>query len=106
MLTQILTFSRKTDSVRNPLDIAVIVKEAVKMIQASMPSNISVKSSIYPGCGRVLADPVHIHQVIMNLCSNARHAMSESGGTLSVELARSAFGEKGILTMTASMSGL
>lgn len=96
LVDQILTFSRKTDSVRNPLDIAVIVKEAVKMIQASMPSNISVKSSISPGCGRVLADPVHIHQVIMNLCSNARHAMSESGGTLSVELARSAFGEKGI----------
>lgn len=94
LVEQILTFSRKTDSVRKPLDISVVAKETIKLLKPSIPSNIKVESSISQNCGRVLADPVQIHQVIMNLCTNARQAMTDNGGVLKIELSRSDFGEK------------
>jgi len=96
LVDQILTFSRKSDSVRKPLDIAVVVKETIKLLRPSIPSNISLESKIDSNCGRVLVDPVHVHQVIMNLCANSRHAMGENGGILKIEMSRSAFGEKNI----------
>lgn len=94
LVEQILTFSRKTDSIRKPLDIAVLAKETVKLIRPTMPLNIKIESFIANDCGRVLADPAQIHQVIMNLCTNARQAMEENGGILRMEISRSGFGEK------------
>lgn len=96
LVEQILTFSRKSDSVRKPLDIAVVVKETIKLIRPSMPSNIVMESSLAQNCGRVLVDPVYVHQVVMNLCTNSRHAMGDKDGILKIELSRSAFGEKNI----------
>lgn len=94
LVKQILTFSRQSKRVPELVDIAYIAKEAVKMLRAMIPATISIrqKSSVSTR-SRILADPTEIHQVIMNLCTNAAHAMKESGGDLDIELSEVVFGE-------------
>jgi len=86
LVTQILLFSRQTDHERKPLQPHLIIKEALKLLRASIPATISIKQNIQADCGSILADPTQIHQIIMNLCTNAYHAMRETGGELSVTL--------------------
>ena len=86
LVKQILTFSRQGDQEKKPLEIYLIVKEVLELMRASLPSTISISQNIHKDCGSVLADPSQIHQVIMNLCTNAFHAMRANGGTLSVSL--------------------
>ena len=86
LVKQILTFSRRSDQQLQPLAVQLIVIEALKLLRASIPSTIAFKQEIDPNCGLVLADATQIHQVIMNLCTNAYHAMRETGGVLSVRL--------------------
>ena len=85
LVKQILTFSRKTEEERQPLQISLIVKEALKLLRSSIPTTIAIKQSI-ESQGTVLADPTQIHQVMMNLCTNAYHAMRLTGGILAVSL--------------------
>jgi len=85
LVRQILTFSRKTSHDRQPVDIDPIVEEALKLIEVSIPKNITIERHIGTGMKQVLADPTQIHQVVMNLCTNAAHAMPE-GGLLEVRL--------------------
>jgi len=86
LVRQILTFSRWGDEERKPVEISLIVKEALKLLRPSLPSNIDIHTHIDTGCRAVLADPTQIHQVLMNLCTNAYHAMGEHGGALTVSL--------------------
>ncbi|MFP4381876.1 MAG: PAS domain S-box protein [Candidatus Sumerlaeia bacterium] len=86
LVTQILTFSRKVDKELRPLSIKPILKEALKLLRASMPTTIDFHQNIPENCGTILADPTQIHQVIMNLCTNAYHAMKKDGGQLEVSL--------------------
>ena len=86
LVKQILTFSRHRERNRKPLNPGVIVKEAVKLLRASLPSTIWIHLNIDKDPGAVLADPIEIHQVMMNLCTNAAHAMREKGGVLEVRL--------------------
>ncbi len=90
LVKQILAFSRKGEQERQPLAIGLIVKEALKMLRASLPSTIEIKQhiAVSPGTGggMVMADPTQIHQVLMNLCTNAAHAMEAKGGILEVSL--------------------
>ena len=85
LVAQILAFSRKAEQQQQPLQISLIIKEALKMLRASIPTTIEIKQNI-ASTGLVMADPTQIHQVIMNLCTNAYHAMRETGGTLAVSL--------------------
>ena len=85
LVKQILTFSRQTDQERSPLKIQIVIKEALKLLRSSLPTTIEIKQNIATEA-MVLADPTMIHQVIMNLCTNAYHAMRETGGTLGVSL--------------------
>ncbi len=87
LVRQILTFSRQSEQERKPLKIQPIIKEALKLLRASIPSTIEISQNIDKGCGAILADPIRIHQVMMNLCTNAYHAMREKGGVLGVTLA-------------------
>ncbi|MEK6201970.1 MAG: PAS domain S-box protein, partial [Desulfobulbaceae bacterium] len=87
LVKQILTFSRRGEQQLQPLSVQLVVIEALKLLRASIPSTIAFKQEIDKNCGLVLADPTQIHQVIMNLCTNAYHAMRETGGVLSVSLA-------------------
>jgi PAS domain S-box-containing protein len=87
LVKHILTFSRKTEHEQKPVRIDSIVKEALKLLRPSLPSTIEIRQSISSPVDPILADPSQIHQVLMNLCTNAAHAMRERGGILSVELA-------------------
>ncbi len=85
LVKQILTFSRKTDRETKPMMPKLVIKEALKLLRASLPSTIEIQQSIRSD-DVVLADPTQIHQVIMHLCTNAGHAMQEQGGRLGVSL--------------------
>lgn len=82
---QILTFSRQSEYQKQPFKIYLEIKEALKLLRSSIPANIEIKTKL-DSTQMVLADPIKIHQVIMNLCTNAYHAMRKTGGCLTVSL--------------------
>jgi len=86
LVQQILTFSRQVDFDKKPLRLNEVVSEVLKLIRASFPSNIEIKQDLETNCGTVLADTTQMHQIIMNLCTNAYHAMMQTGGVLSIKL--------------------
>lgn len=86
LVKQILAFSRQAQVERTPLLIQPLIKEGVKMLRSSIPSTISIIEEVDPTIGTVMADPTQVHQILMNLCTNAYHAMESTGGVLSVRL--------------------
>jgi PAS domain S-box-containing protein len=86
LVKQILTFSRQGDLELKLMKLQPVVKEALKLIRSSIPTTIEIKEDIDPGCGVVVADPTQIHQIVMNLATNAYHAMENTGGRLKVTL--------------------
>ncbi len=85
LIQQILAFTRQTEHEKHLLNISIVVKEALKLLRSSIPSTIEIKTNVFSDT-LVMADPIQIHQVIMNLCTNAYHAMRKRGGILEVEL--------------------
>ncbi|MBW2002275.1 MAG: PAS domain S-box protein, partial [Deltaproteobacteria bacterium] len=85
LVKQILTFSRHTEYEQKPILIHPIIKETLKLLRSTLPTTIEIRQNI-SSANMVLADPTQIHQVIMNLCTNAYHAMNEKGGILEVSL--------------------
>ena len=86
LVKQILDFSRKSSQARCPVQIHLLIKETLKLLRASIPTTIEIKQDIPANCGYITADPTEIHQLIMNLCTNAAQAMEETGGVLEVRL--------------------
>jgi len=86
LVKQILTFSRQTEHDFKPLQLHLLIKETLKLLRASIPTTIEIRQDIDPSCGAVLADPTQIHQVLLNLFTNASYAMREKGGVLKVSL--------------------
>jgi len=86
LVKQILTFSRQTEQERKPVQIHLIIKEALKLLRSSLPASIEMKQNVLADCCPVLADPTQIHQVLMNLCTNSYHAIGDTGGILTVSL--------------------
>jgi len=86
LVKQILAFSRQAEYELIPLQPSIVVKETLQMLRSSLPSTIAIHQDLAADTGTILADPTQIHQIIMNLCTNAFHAMEESGGVLSVIL--------------------
>jgi len=89
LVRQILTFSRQSEQEKVPLQIGSVVKEALKLLRASLPATIEIRKSIDKAPALILADPTQIHQIVMNLCTNALHAMQDDGGLLEVRLEHS-----------------
>ncbi len=85
LVKQILTFARQREQEIMPVYVKPIVKECLKLMKASLPSTISIKQNIKCN-SMIMADPTQIHQVIMNLCTNAGQAMEERGGRLEVKM--------------------
>ncbi len=83
LIQQILTFSRQTEYKKHSLKFHLVVKEALKLLRSSIPTTIAIKTQINTR-DMVSADPTQMHQVIMNLCTNAYHSMIKKGGTLTV----------------------
>ncbi|MCP4314375.1 MAG: response regulator [Bacteroidetes bacterium] len=96
LVQQILTFSRQVDFDKKPLMLHDIIKEVLKLIRASFPSNIEIRQELNADTGTVMADATQMHQIIMNLCTNAYHAMMVSGGVLSIKLDKMKVGTRPI----------
>ena len=86
LVQQILTFSRQSDQERKPIKVQHIITEALRLLRASIPASIEIAHAIQDDCGPVMGDATQIHQVIMNLCTNAYQAMQDKGGKLEVIL--------------------
>jgi len=86
MVKQILAFSRQSKHERKPIQVRHIIKEALKMLRASLPATIKIQQKIEKNTGVIEADPTQFHQVLMNLCTNAAHAMHEKDGVLEISL--------------------
>lgn len=88
LVRQILTFSKKTSFKRQEIAPGPIIHEALSMLSASLPKTINIEHHIDLDCGLVFGDPTSIHQVVMNLCTNAVKAMSDEKGTLKIQLGK------------------
>ena len=86
LVKQILSFSRNNDLEKKPLQLQFIIKEALKLIRGTLPSTIKITSNINEKCPYIQANPSQIHQIVMNLCTNAYHAMRDKGGKLNITL--------------------
>lgn len=92
LVRQILTFSRQQVGEHRPVELDRVVQDALKMLRALIPTTIEIRQRIDVDENMVLADPTQIHQIVMNLGTNAYHAMRETGGVLGVELVKTDIG--------------
>jgi len=95
LVQQILAFSRQSEQERKPVQLGSVIQEVLTLLRASLPTTIDIRFKGDPHNGLVMADPTQIHQLLMNLCSNAAYAMNEKGGSLHVELSTNRVGPHG-----------
>jgi PAS domain S-box-containing protein len=88
LVNQILSFSRQMEHKKTPIRVQQILREVIKLTRATIPSNIAIHKNIQTDCGPILADPTNVHQIAMNLITNAFHAVEEGGGSIGIELAQ------------------
>ncbi len=86
LVKQILNFSRQAPQKLQPVEIIPLIKEDLKFMRATLPTTIKIRQHLEDGSGTILADPTHIHQIIINLCTNAAQAIGEKDGVLTVKL--------------------
>jgi PAS domain S-box-containing protein len=86
LVRQILAFSRQTPLEQRALQLGSLVKDTLKFLRASIPATIHIQANTRSSSHFVFADPTQIQQVVMNLCANAAHAMSKSGGTIAIDV--------------------
>jgi len=98
LVKQILTFSRQGTSELKLMKLQPIVKEALKLIRSLIPTTIDIKQDIRSDCGIIKADPTQIHQIVMNLTTNAYHAMEDNGGEMTVSLKKIELGKYDIIS--------
>ena len=94
VVRQILSFARKTMTAIKPLEISTIVKESLKLMRASIPAMVDIQSNIPSRPSMILGDPTELHQIVINLCTNAAYAMKDSGGRLQVGISEVRLNEK------------
>jgi len=98
IVKHLLTFSRQDDSIKRPIDTVSVVKESLKLIQATTPANIEIQDNISTECGPVLGDATQINQILINLCNNAVDALPISGGKIDIELCNSDINQDNFLS--------
>ena len=86
LVQQILTFSRRGEQSRKPLDLKPIIEETLNLIRSTVPATVRIDAEIGDDCGPVFADATQMHQMLMNLYTNAAQAMLQSGGAIKVSL--------------------
>ena len=104
LVKQILTFSRQTDHELKPLRADVIIKEVAQLMRSTLPSTIRIQKTVKTS-GEIMADPTQIHQVLMNLCTNAYHAMRSTGGVLNIGLHSVSFNTDDLLPSSEMIPG-
>ena len=87
LVRQILTFSRRHPPERRPVRLQQVVDEAHRLLRSTLPSTVALSVTVSPGADRVHADPTQIHQVLLNLATNAAHAVPVRGGSIAIRLA-------------------
>jgi len=92
VVRQLLSFARKTGLEKKPTNIVPIVDESLKLLRSSIPTSIEIRQNVTKNVGTILADPTQINQILINLCTNANHAMPD-GGILEVSLRHATFDE-------------
>lgn len=92
LVQQILTFSRRQDSEKAVMKLQGVVTECVKLLRSTIPAMVRITYNVDRNCGPVMADPIQVHQVIMNICTNAWHALPPQDGHIDVKLAEVAIG--------------
>ena len=85
LVLQILTFSRQTGQDKKSTPIHMVVREALKLLRATLPSTIEIRQLLQTEAN-IVADPTQLHQVVVNLCTNAEYAMRDTGGVLEINL--------------------
>lgn len=95
LVKHILTFSRKTQVQKKPVKMTPLVKETVELLRGSLLTTIDIKFDVSTDSAVILADVSQVQQVLMNLATNAAHAMRDDGGILTIGLSEATFGEKG-----------
>ncbi|MBF0170706.1 MAG: PAS domain S-box protein, partial [Nitrospinae bacterium] len=116
LVAQILAFSRRSEQRSIPVRVPLVAKEVAKLLKATTPTSVAIDTDIDAALDPVLGDPTRLHQVILNLCTNALYAMRETGGTLSLTLARAGEweitplgltpGERGHLRLSVADTGV
>ncbi len=96
LVKQILSFSRQTDQEKVPVKLQNVLSEAIQLLRATIPANIEIKKFIQQQCGLVMADPTNMHQIVVNLVTNAFHAVEVNHGSIAVELREEQLGEEDI----------
>ncbi|MBI5577853.1 MAG: PAS domain S-box protein [Deltaproteobacteria bacterium] len=86
LVKQILSYSRQTDEERRPVHVGMLAREVVKFLRASIPTSIEINCRIDDKAGAVLANSVELHQILMNLGTNAVHAIGENPGSIEIEV--------------------
>ncbi len=86
LVQQILTFSRQAEQELRPIKVELVIKEVLKLLKSTIPATIEICQNIKSDCNPIMADHTQIHQIIMNLCTNAYHSMRKNGGVLSIVL--------------------
>ncbi len=89
LVKQILAFSHNHELDLKPLDVNIIINDVLELFRASLPSSIDLIPDLSPDCGLIKANPTHIHQIVMNLCTNAYHALEGfQAGSITVSFKR------------------
>jgi PAS domain S-box-containing protein len=86
LVKQILAFSRQSEHKMIPTRVQNILKEVIKLSRSSIPTNVEIGQDIQQNCGMVMADPTQVHQVAMNIITNAYHSVEDDGGKISISL--------------------
>jgi signal transduction histidine kinase len=95
LIGQILSYSRKFEARREAMNAGLILEEALGLLRASIPASIGIDCTLCPEAPLVHADPTEIHQIVMNLCTNAYQAMEGGEGRLGLTLERSVLRKDG-----------
>ncbi|MGK0240887.1 MAG: two-component system cell cycle sensor histidine kinase/response regulator CckA [Candidatus Pelagisphaera sp.] len=86
LVEQILLYSKEMEKERKSIDLGSIVSEALKLLRPSIPTTVRIEKRIDSNCAEIIADASQMHQVVVNLCTNAWQAMEHNGGTITIEL--------------------
>ena len=96
IVKQLLHFSRKTDQQLKPIGAVTVIKDSIKFLRSTIPSNIKIQTQFPDTEIPILADSIQINQIMMNICINASHAMEETGGTLKINIETSSLDKEAV----------
>ncbi|MCP3932681.1 MAG: response regulator [Bacteroidetes bacterium] len=94
IVKQLLSFSRQSDQELNPVGIKAVMKDSLRFLRSTIPTTVEIREDIMATDETILADPIQINQVIMNLCINASQAMEETGGVLEIKIEKKSLSEE------------